>query len=105
MGTLFYALNPATQQVYELGKGAWYTLAVEGVLDCSDVDRLTASVLAVMGNGWAFKDGFDVPAYAREIAESLAALRPTRLLNDSWDDLSDEEGEDLYEQVGSRYKE
>jgi hypothetical protein len=75
MGTLFFALNPDTRQVYELGKGGWPALADEGVLDCTDVEQLTPRVLKVMED-WKFGVG-DLPAYAREIAEGLVALRPT----------------------------
>jgi hypothetical protein len=99
MGTIYYALNPDTRQMYELGKGCWHVLLNEdGSLDCSE-----SRVLAALED-WLYVDGFDKPAYAKEIAAGLAKVNPTRLLHDSGDEIYDDDGNELYEQVGSRYR-
>ena len=100
MGTIYYWGNDATQEAYELGKGAWECL--RSLPPTPTFDEVLLSVRRVMAvDGWDPSVATDV-AYQHEIAQGICTVGfPGRLL----DDTTTEDELEGYTVVGTRYHE
>jgi hypothetical protein len=101
MGTLYYAVNLETDEMYELGKGAWYILAdpETGRIDTSNLGELASRV----GMHWYDDKHSDPDEFDLKVARGLQALGTDLIiLNDSYDVEGLQPG--YFKQIGSRYE-
>ena len=99
MGTEYYALNEETDEVYQLGKGAWHqiTSGENRAIDTSSLQTLAS----LIGMHWYDDKHVDPDEYDYEIALALQALGKLLVLID---DCSGPDPHD-YKLIGSRYRE
>lgn len=92
MGTIYFAVNPWTQEAYELGKGTWWQIAENGQIDCTNPEKFLQKVYEQV----YFYAG---KHYAWKIAAEVSRLGPILKLVDD----TKYHHINRYRFVGSRY--